>query len=1044
MRPITCYPKFLNATLFIIILFYGQIIHAQTIMVSAPPNYPPAKNIGPGTTDNIIGMFQTYTEQATSLTSVTLPTSGTYSNTDFIGFKLWYRNSYTSDNPINGATLIGQTGPISNGATLVFTGLNVSLEANNTGFFYTTTDVSSSATVSHNIQLTQTPVSNFVFSSGTTTGGNDVQAMAIQTIGTPLPVVAIQGMASSDQNISGGSSGLTLYGFEITVNYSDATFTSLTVPTTGTYLTSDIVSNGFKLWYSLNGSHELIQAASVVSSGNDLVFSGFNKQLGKDLTHYLFITVDLSPAANLGHTLGLTGFPLSNFNFTQLQSLTGQDPFMDGGIFTVAVPTISLSSSTVNASSVSPGSYNNILYKLIISSQNSSAAFSQVKFSTSGTYQTSDISAKGFKIYRGDATNFNSGELIASVDPVVSGGTMVFNMASTTVNENDQMYLYLTVDISSSANAGSTISIKPFSASSLTPYSGGVTGSGSAGGVKTISIPSVAFTPSGPVAGSIAAGTYVALHTVQVSVTGAPVTFSSATYSTTGTYQSSDFNGADIYIIYHTTPNPVQEMFSSSSAFVISSADVLPNTGNSLTFNYKPLGIDANPTIPSGDGYISVIVKSSPSAVNGHTIQLSTGGLSAISFSSANVSGSIGDGGMQTIGSSVITASGVDIPNASIAPGTTKTVYSVQLNISNTSAILQSATFSTSGTYNTSDIAYYYLYGSDDANLDMTNDFNFGSAQSVASGSTISFPAVNNKELNVGTKYFFLVAVTSFGATLGNTFNIASVDPSNFVFVSGSATGSTMAAGGIQTFAAPSVINLSIPPVPGTQFQAGSYDNLIYQFTISPTGANAMLQSVKLTTTGTFTSTDLSDFNAFKLYYNTTNSFPGSTELANFYNINSGEDIKFNLIGTSIPDGATGYFYITTDIALSPVSQRTLGLGSFSNSNLTFSAGDATGSASATDLFTIVTPITGLTSSSSTTDFNLYPNPIKQGETLKMVTNIQGMKIVKVYNSLGDLIKTEEVMEDIINLDLVIKGLYWVSIEHPSTHAVISKPLLIE
>jgi hypothetical protein len=617
-------------------------------------------------------------------------------------------------------------------------------------------------------------------------------------------------------------------------------------------------------------------------------------------------------------------------------------------------------------------------------------------------------------------------------------------MSSATVNANDQMYLYLTVDISSSGNVGNTISIKPFSASNLTPYSGSVTGSGPAGGVQTISIPSVSFTHSGPVAGTIASGTYVPLHMVQISVTGAPITFSSATYSTVGTYQPSDFNGSQILIIYHTTPNPVQELFSSNTAFIISSVDVLPSSGNTLSFPYKPVGIDANPTIPSGNGYISVIAKSSPSGVNGHTIQLTTSGLSAISFSSANVTGTIGDAGMQTIGSSVITATGVAIPNTSIAPGTTTTVYTVQLDITNTSAILQSASFTTSGSYNTSDIAYYYLFGSDDANLDLTTDFNFGYAQSVPSGSTINFPSVNNKVLNVSTKYLFLVAVTNIGATLGHTFNIGSEDPSNLIFVSGPATGSVMPSGGIQTFAAPSSLNLTIPPIPGTQLQAGSFDNLIYQFTVSPTGANAMLLSVNLSTTGSFNSSDLSDFNAFKLYYNTTNSFSGSTEISNYYNISSGENINFNLMGTNIPDGATGYFYITVDIASAPVTQRTIGLGAFTNSNLTFSAGDATGSASASDMFTIISSVTGVTSSISGPDFQIYPNPLKQGETLKMNGNWSGMKVVKVYNSVGELIHTEQVMEEVVNLEMLSKGLYWISIQDLAKNGIMTKPLVIE
>lgn len=130
-------------------------------------------------------------------------------------------------------------------------------------------------------------------------------------------------------------------------------------------------------------------------------------------------------------------------------------------------------------------------------------------------------------------------------------------------------------------------------------------------------------------------------------------------------------------------------------------------------------------------------------------------------------------------------------------------------------------------------------------------------------------------------------------------------------------------------------------------------DNVLSTFTLAAAEANASLTEAYFTTSGNYTSSDIT---AIKLWANTTNTFATATQLSSYITTStgSGDLLEYTGLSYSIPEGATRYFWLTADVAAAAVVGRTINVDAMIGADFVFSAGEATGSASAGGVQTIV------------------------------------------------------------------------------------------
>jgi len=174
----------------------------------------------------------------------------------------------------------------------------------------------------------------------------------------------------------------------------------------------------------------------------------------------------------------------------------------------------------------------------------------------------------------------------------------------------------------------------------------------------------------------------------------------------------------------------------------------------------------------------------------------------------------------------------------------------------------------------------------------------------------------------------------------------------------------TKSFGQTSTLGGGNIITSNISPLIMNSTPAVS--NPVGTFSIVQTGSNANLTQVVFTTTGSYTTTDIT---AFTLYVNTlTNSLTGSTLVTSATVSASGPGTQTISLSTPFALSTsviTNYFFIVPTFAGSPVPGHTIAINSITSSNISVSAGSVSGSVPATGTITILNPaITGTTGAS--------------------------------------------------------------------------------
>jgi autotransporter-associated beta strand protein len=142
----------------------------------------------------------------------------------------------------------------------------------------------------------------------------------------PTSTVSITGADpnSTPLNWSINSINNIFYSATIAPTSANATLTSVSSIMGGTYLSGDISSNGFKLWYSADANFTSafpdVQLGSGVSSstgaGETITWTGLSQTFTASTNGYIYATADISPGATQGNILNGSFSSTANIVFT--------------------------------------------------------------------------------------------------------------------------------------------------------------------------------------------------------------------------------------------------------------------------------------------------------------------------------------------------------------------------------------------------------------------------------------------------------------------------------------------------------------------------------------------------------------------------------------------------------------------------------------------------------------------------------------------------------------------------------------------------------
>ncbi|MGZ6414221.1 MAG: beta strand repeat-containing protein, partial [Bacteroidia bacterium] len=204
-----------------------------------------------------------------------------------------------------------------------------------------------------------------------------------------------------------------------------------------------------------------------------------------------------------------------------------------------------------------------------------------------------------------------------------------------------------------------------------------------------------------------------------------------------------------------------------------------------------------------------------------------------------------------------------------------------------------------------------------------------------------------------------LFVTTGTGATTANKvnklFDAAGFNTTINITTANNVTLYTAAAGTIVkgvafapiTTATASIALSSPSQISSGNLLQGSVDQPISNFQAAVTTANATLNSLSFVTGNGGGSYIASDITNFKLYYNSSsNTFGSAVQIGTTQSgVGSGSTVTFSSLATTINNGSTGYFWITSSVASGAAAGNKFNANA--NPTLTFASGTQTGSIAA-------------------------------------------------------------------------------------------------
>jgi hypothetical protein len=909
----------------------NQTIEASS-KITVTTSSPPAGDISVLPDNEIYSISLSAADGPATLTTLRLPTHGSYLSGDVVRFQLLKFNDVSEQYEV-----IAQVNGTVSGQTLVFdvTAENIILVAGGDPvLFKVTADISSSANYGNTLGIDELPLSNIEFTIPVMYNGDDpqtagnLQTIAIESVVTLSSVAPTEDLTSPTNN--------RIYRLIAEVETFDAIINSITftTSTSSSFIAGDI--SNFKLFYSTDEAAEGVLIATLpgnsITSGNNVVFNtftGFDGRIEAGSTAYFWLMVDISPTASDLRTVGVAStvvgfdFPIDLTN----TAVAGNNLIMD-----VPSEIVVSFSSAPEAGVIQQNTTNNLLYKVHISVTNSDAFLQELSFpfyGGSGTeYAVTDI---------GDVTLWYSldstalGNIVETTTAVLPGNPIEFEGINQNIAAGTTAYYSITVDVPATATPGNTIGINPISIvadnfqESANIVSGTPTGTGN---LQTIALsPKIAIANSLTLpSGDIVVPLLNPIYTFDLAVTDADALLNSLQFSTSSVYVPADIASIALYYSDNVPGEPVT---------VIASTTTIPAPGGSILFD------GLNLTLPAGNtGYFTIEVNVTSSAVIGNNISI-------VGIPNANIgladpkiittTGPLTNGNARSFNIPSI----IDLSSFSLAAGTINSpndnkLIRLDLDVSQFDALLTGLTLTTKGTFEATDVARFKLWLSEGG--DELNEVLAVFEDPIVAGGNIVFSGIGSERLSAGgTRYLWVTVDIAPTSTRLNTIGIDEIeDESAFSFEHpvDFTNDFPVDDSNLQIIDVPSGITVSTFAPPAANLRQTANDQLIYRIDLAVADSDTRLNALTLATDGDFEATDI---DRFALWFSANENDPGVTPIATFTDpIAAGNSLSFTALNQVIPAASTGYLFITVDIAEGAVPDNTLSIAGLSFTDFDF------------------------------------------------------------------------------------------------------------
>ncbi|MES2431394.1 MAG: T9SS type A sorting domain-containing protein [Bacteroidota bacterium] len=317
----------------------------------------------------------------------------------------------------------------------------------------------------------------------------------------PGPLITINDVTVSGQvaaqSIGINSNNNILYSIRLDAAGLSSTLTSITVPTTGSYVFGDFSS--FVLYYTTTSTFSTATPLATITTPSFATtqsFSSFSQTIASGSSGYFWVVGNVSSGAVAPHNITIT--PALTGASGQFTYSTATPTYLTGGTHTAAGtqtiqvvnPTVTLAANFPAAGVIPHSSVDQNIHGVSFTATGSNTTLTGITFETDGSYTQTDLTT--FKLWSSTVSTFSTGTAtsIGSIAPGVNPQTLAFtSITPQTLTTGVPLYLYVTVDVAGIAVAVPfhTINLKALTTASFTiPGPSTKAGSAAAGNVQTI------------------------------------------------------------------------------------------------------------------------------------------------------------------------------------------------------------------------------------------------------------------------------------------------------------------------------------------------------------------------------------------------------------------------------------------------------------------------------------------------------------------------------------------------------------------------------
>ena len=759
------------------------------------------------------------TNPAATLSALQFTFNGTFTGGDITKASLWgyniYTNKYEVISEIDGSLIMPDSllsFELENG----FTVFN-----NNYGYFYVTFDVSETAPIGMQVGFYNVKGEDFSFLDGSAEGTVTGVSKTVVT-----PSVSLTTYNPGNAKVDPGRKNYTLYYLNMNVSNAPAKLDDVILKIGGNFDGNDItrirlIHSPYN--FSIDYYGTVLGIIRPTLGGGNFSFTGLDFQLERGSNNYLFVIVDLADDASVGKTFSMESLSVpGNLRFS-VGTTTGTP--LASGVQTITRPNVSFAGINIAASPLGLGTQRNAIYSFKAVSRDADAILRSLAFQMKGSFESASVyNPTLYYNYSGSTDPDNFSYLSQLYSTISSGTKYTFTGMNFTMQENDEIYFFITFEVSPSAPLGSTVGINTMSLNDVGFTSATKRGSFNNGNLFTIRQGRAAVTTKEIPEGFLRPGTNEnRIHAIEINVTNAPVYLERYLFTTAGTYMANDLK----YYYNHRVV-----LTNSLTGSNYSYRDYTYTTGSSGdAFN-----VSINKTLPIGKTYLLLLSDINSSAVVNRTVGIAKGSPKDLRFSVVTATGTLEASNLQTISNAKVTYRVTDKgKGGTVGSDEYFKLMTLELNVERTSGYINTVRFLTAGTFTGSDVDFYRLYLTESPVFDIeTSDYvTYSQLNATGSGQQLNFNFYT--ELGIKKWYLHLMAYSETNFSNGAQINISTVV--GVEFGDNSAVSGTSQVGNVFTLNR----NLIYVPSPAisSRIGGGTSANLLYKFQLKSNASPA-------------------------------------------------------------------------------------------------------------------------------------------------------------------------------------------------------------